>query len=205
MLSCMHRLNLIFFLIFAFVTFFRLFEEIGCLSDCKFLTMSTEFDKNSSKWSYSSTDYQNCIKIFFEHFPSKLLDPQKSTFGNVILGIKLFFKWSYQKIVFTKDGLLNWYSPMKIFFRKIRIIFDIKKWLWKSEFCNLVGLITSTKNVQKCFQSHFCDQWSISFSLKSFYQILLTWSKYYDWNSDCISCRILNLVKIDFNRWNFRG
>ena len=29
------------------------------------------------------------------------------------------------------------------------------------------------------FQSHFCDQWSISFSLKGFYQIPLTWSKYY--------------------------
>ena len=28
---------------------------------------------------------------------------------------------------------------------------------------------------QKC---HFCDQWSISFSLKSFYQIPLPWSKY---------------------------
>jgi hypothetical protein len=42
-----------------------------------------------------------------------------------------------------------------------------------------VGLITSTKNVQKNFQSHFCDQWSISYSLKSFYQIPLIWSKYY--------------------------
>ena len=56
----------------------------------KFLTMFTEFDKNSSKWSYYSTDHKNYIKIFFEHFPSKLLDPQKSTFGVVILGIKLF-------------------------------------------------------------------------------------------------------------------
>ena len=52
----------------------------------KFLTMSTEFDKNSSKWSYYSTDHKDHIK----HFPSKLLDPQKSTFGDVILGIKLF-------------------------------------------------------------------------------------------------------------------
>ena len=57
----------------------------------KFLTMSTEFDKNSSKWSYYSTDHKNYIKDFFEPFPSKLLDPQKSTFGDVILGIKLFF------------------------------------------------------------------------------------------------------------------
>ena len=47
--------------------------------------MSTEFDKNSSKWSYYSTDYKNYIKIFFEHFLSKLLDLQKSLFGDVIL------------------------------------------------------------------------------------------------------------------------
>ena len=52
--------------------------------------MSTEFDKNSSIWSYYSTDHKNYIKKFFEHFSSKLLDPQKSTFGDVILGIKLF-------------------------------------------------------------------------------------------------------------------
>ena len=56
----------------------------------KFLTMATELDKNSSKWSYYFTDHKNYIKIFFEHFLSKLLDPQKSTFGDVILGIKLF-------------------------------------------------------------------------------------------------------------------
>ena len=30
------------------------------------------------------------VQIFFEHFLSKLLDPQKLTFGDVILGIKLF-------------------------------------------------------------------------------------------------------------------
>ena len=58
---------------------------------CKLLTMSMEFDKNSSKWSYYLTDHKNYIKNFFEHFPSKLLDPQKSTFSDVILGIKLFF------------------------------------------------------------------------------------------------------------------
>ena len=52
--------------------------------------MSTEFDKNSSKWSYYSTDQKNYIKKIFEHFPSKLLDPQKLTFGDVILGIKIF-------------------------------------------------------------------------------------------------------------------
>ena len=85
---------------------------------CKFLTMSWEFDKNSSKWRYYSTDHKNYIKFFFEHFPSKLLDPQKSTFGDDILGIKLFLKWRYQKIVFTKVGLLYWYSPMNFFLER---------------------------------------------------------------------------------------
>ena len=32
------------------------------------------------------------------------------------------------------------------------------KLIFSYEFCNLVGLITSTKNVQKNFQTHFCDQ-----------------------------------------------
>ena len=41
------------------------------------------------------------------------------------------------------------------------------------------GLITLTENVQKSFQCNFCDQWRISFILKSFYQIPLTWSKTY--------------------------
>ena len=28
-------------------------------------------------------------------------------------------------------------------------IFNVQKWLWKSEFCNFTGLITSTKNVKE--------------------------------------------------------
>ena len=42
-----------------------------------------------------------------------------------------------------------------------------------------VALITSTENVQKKISCNFCDQWSNSFILKSFYQIPLTWSKTY--------------------------
>ena len=37
----------------------------------------------------------------------------------------------------------------------------------------------SIENIQKSFQCKFCDQWSVSFILKSFYQIPLTWSKIY--------------------------
>ena len=77
--------------------------------------------------------------------------------------------------IFTKIGLLNWYSLMKKK-RKIWIIFGIQKWLWKTEFGNLAGLITSTGNVQNYFQCNLYDQWSISFTLKSFYKIpLMMW------------------------------
>ena len=48
-----------------------------------------------------------------------------------------------------------------------------------SEFCNFAGLIISTENGQKKFQCNFCNQWSIRTILKSFYQILSTWSKTY--------------------------
>ena len=52
--------------------------------------MSTEFGKNSSNEAITSTDHKNYTKNFFEHFPFKLLDPQKPTFGDVILGIIFF-------------------------------------------------------------------------------------------------------------------
>ena len=49
----------------------------------------------------------------------------------------------------TKVGVLNWYSPTKIFFRKIQTIFDVEKWLWKSEICNFVTLSPLSEKVQK--------------------------------------------------------
>ena len=39
----------------------------------------------------------------------------------VILVIKWFKNWSQQKMLFTKKVLLNWYSSMIFFFRKIRM------------------------------------------------------------------------------------
>ena len=51
----------------------------------------------------------------------------------VILVIKWFWNWSQQKMIFTKKVRLNWYSSMKFFFRKIRMIFDIENSLWKSK------------------------------------------------------------------------
>jgi hypothetical protein len=93
-----------------------------------------------------------------------------------------FLFWWTKQIFFLviklEPLLLSWLQTRKINCVPTELDVSISA-IVKSEFCNLVGLITSTKNVQKKFQSHFCDQWSISFSLKSFYQIPLIWSKYY--------------------------
>ena len=51
----------------------------------------------------------------------------------IILVIKWFKNWFYQKMPITKNVLLNWYSSMKKK-RNIRMIFDIENWLWKSNF-----------------------------------------------------------------------
>ena len=59
----------------------------------------------------------------------------------LILLIKGFKNWSFQKMPITIYVPLNWYSSMKKKLRKIRIIFDIEKSLWKSEigiFCQLI-------------------------------------------------------------------
>ena len=59
----------------------------------------------------------------------------------LILLIKGFKNWSFQKMPITIYVPLNWYSSMKKKFRKIRIIFDIENSLWKSEigiFCQLI-------------------------------------------------------------------
>ena len=42
---------------------------------------------------------------------------------------------SFQKISFIKVDLLFKYSSEKKKFRKIRLIFDAKKWIWKYKFC----------------------------------------------------------------------
>ena len=52
---------------------------------------------------------------------------------DVILVTKVVQFWSYQKMYFTKNVVLNWYSSMNFFFRKIRSFFDIENWLWKSD------------------------------------------------------------------------
>ena len=52
---------------------------------------------------------------------------------DVILGTKVVQFWSYRTMCFTKNVVLNWYSSMKFFFRKIWTFFDVENWLWKSD------------------------------------------------------------------------
>ena len=55
----------------------------------------------------------------------------------LILVIKFFFSWSYEKVILTKNVRLTYYSSMKKKIRKIRMIFDIENSLWKSNFRTL--------------------------------------------------------------------
>ena len=62
--------------------------------------MSMELNKNSSK---AMTPLITKITlIFFEHFLSKLLDTQKSTFDDVNLKKQNFFKMKLSKNVFLQ-------------------------------------------------------------------------------------------------------
>ena len=65
--------------------------------------------------------------------------------------IKWFKNWSFQKMSITKSVPLKSYSSMKIFFRKIWIIFDIENWLWKSEFCHFWQLLLNWPQDLKTF------------------------------------------------------
>jgi hypothetical protein len=133
--------------------------------------MSTEFDKNFSKWCWYSIDHKNSIEFFFEHFRSKL---QNSDFqshfsmSKIIRNFLFFFIGEYQ---FRSPNFVK-----KTFFDNF--IFKNNLFLkWCRQIVIFAGLITSTKNVQKSFQCDFCNKLRISFILKSFYQIPLTRSK----------------------------
>ena len=60
----------------------------------------------------------------------------------IVLESKWFKNWCYQKMSITKNVLLNWYSLMKKKLRKIRIIFDIENWLWKSRGWVILHFLT---------------------------------------------------------------
>ena len=63
----------------------------------------------------------------------------------IILVIKWFKNWIYQKISITKNVNLNWYSSIRKKVSKIGMIFDIENWLWKSNFSFYWQLNTTFK------------------------------------------------------------
>ena len=68
---------------------------------------------------------------------------------------------------------LNWYSSMKKKLRKIRIIFDIENWLWKSEIGNFRSLDLGGKKIfgfKKCVQF----LWKQKCTLKNYFVQLWT-------------------------------
>ena len=64
--------------------------------------------------------------------------------------MKCFKSGCCQKMSITEKLLLNWYFSMKKKIRKIRTIFDVENWLWKSEFCNFQQLLRKfTQDLKK--------------------------------------------------------
>ena len=61
----------------------------------------------------------NVAKCFFDIFNAEIAQCHQTL--DVILGIKVVQFWSYQKMYFTKNVVLNWY-------------FSMKNWLWMSRF-----------------------------------------------------------------------
>ena len=92
---------------------------------------------------------------------------------------KFSLELNISKNVFNKSWCPQLIFLMKKKFRKIQTIFDVEKWLWKSEICNFVTLSPLSEKVQKNFQCNFCDSTSISFIVISFHQIPLTWRNVY--------------------------
>ena len=98
---------------------------LSLLVHSKYLLMSVR------SWSFSLSD----TKLAWFYKKMNVLQ------GNCCI-LWIDIAWSLQKLglllekkgcVFTKNGLLNWYSYM-IFFLKIPLIFDIENWLWKYNF-----------------------------------------------------------------------
>jgi len=66
----------------------------------------------------------------------------------------------------TKNVLLNWYSSMKKKLRKIRIIFDIENWLWKSRGWVILHFLTA--HHQSNSQNSKISFWYVDSQAKTF-------------------------------------
>ena len=63
---------------------------------------------------------------------------------------KVFFSWSYEKVILTKNVRLTYYSSMKKKIKKIRMIFDIENSLWKSNFHTLHRAGKARQSIPEC-------------------------------------------------------
>ena len=78
-------------------------------------------------------------------------------------------------MVLIKVYLPFLYSSMKIFFAKIRLIFDIEKWLWKSEFCYIRPSLPNQAKYLEPFMAVFIDLWPCLLTTKLRYAQLFKW------------------------------
>ena len=102
---------------------------------------------------------------------------QKKPHFSEILGTKVVQFWCYTKLVKTKNMPLNWYFSTRKIFRKIRVIFDIENWLWKSDFGSYFWPFNkSHERINAIFVIHTI----MALIWNGFYQIPLTWWKTYD-------------------------
>jgi hypothetical protein len=85
----------------------------------------------------------------------------------VVILIKLFFRLKLSKMYFTKNVVLNWYSSMKIFIRKIRDVFWHRKltlnvqisW-FLTTLCHL-SITDNKKNFTMFEKLSLCQLWHI--------------------------------------------
>ena len=92
------------------------------------------------------------LAIFLDYKPPGLIClalPPRQKFG-LILVIKWLKNWFYQKMPITKNVPLNLYSSMKKKLRRIRMIFDIENWLWKSIFLTLRQAGKARQSIPGC-------------------------------------------------------
>ena len=88
------------------------------------------FDMHKKAWQlFSVSDKYRIRKMQSLPFKGQLISKRHFEI-NWPLAIKWFKNWFYQKMLITKNVLLNWYSSMK----KIRMIFDSSLLNQNSEF-----------------------------------------------------------------------
>ena len=100
-------------------------------------------------WIYISRKYSSNRLIILHYFRPKTNNQPLKKFLSLAVSwvkviknctsfwkIKWFKKWSFQKMSITKSVPLKSYYSEKKKIRKIRIIFYLQNWLWKSEFCH---------------------------------------------------------------------